>query len=349
MIKCQLCGRELKNNQALGVHLHYSHKEITLSQYYRKFIGKETDGYCISCGKECNLITLTIGFHTYCSHYCQANSSITKEKAVKTKFQHFGEGNYFPAESKMKIGNANRLNKEERIKKARKTYKEKTGYDWVSKNPEIKEKIKNGNIEKYGNACSLHGINQEKTESIFLEKYGYKSAVQSEEVLNKIKATNLERRGCEMPWGSKEVILKRRQNYFEKTGYYSPAQNPEIRKKTKKKITYKNIKFDSYWELAYYIWLEDNNVSVIREPTPIKYMFEDKELRYFPDFLVEGQLVEIKNPILLEEMKKPETVANAKFKCMQENNIKIITDCSEYLNYVKEKYGKDYLKQFKNK
>ena len=37
----------------------------------------------------------------------------------------------------------------------------------------------------------------------------------------------------------------------------------------------------------------------------------------------------------------------AKHRCMIENNIKIITDCTEYIDYIGEKYGNDYLKQFK--
>lgn len=41
-------------------------------------------------------------------------------------------------------------------------------------------------------------------------------------------------------------------------------------------------------------------------------------------------------------------IYEAKHKCMVENGIEIITDYSEYLNYVNIKYGKDYLQKFKN-
>ena len=34
---------------------------------------------------------------------------------------------------------------------------------------------------------------------------------------------------------------------------------------------------------------------------------------------------------------------------MLEHNVKIITDCSEYLQYIKNKYGSNYLRKFKNK
>ena len=42
-------------------------------------------------------------------------------------------------------------------------------------------------------------------------------------------------------------------------------------------------------------------------------------------------------------------VYEAKHKCMVENDVEIITDYSEYLNYVNIKYGKDYLRKFKNR
>ena len=32
---------------------------------------------------------------------------------------------------------------------------------------------------------------------------------------------------------------------------------------------------------------------------------------------------------------------------MLENNVKIIIDCSKYIDYVKQKYGKNYIKTFK--
>lgn len=36
-----------------------------------------------------------------------------------------------------------------------------------------------------------------------------------------------------------------------------------------------------------------------------------------------------------------------KYMCMIENNVKIITDCKKYINYVNETYGKQLLKNVK--
>ena len=40
---------------------------------------------------------------------------------------------------------------------------------------------------------------------------------------------------------------------------------------------------------------------------------------------------------------------NAKYLCMVNNFVKIYTHCEKYEQYIKEKYGTGYLKQFKDK
>jgi hypothetical protein len=57
---------------------------------------------------------------------------------------------------------------------------------------------------------------------------------------------------------------------------------------------YKNIWCDLTWELAFIIWCESNGKSIIRNTGYFKYEFEGKTRRYLPDFIVDGQLVEIK-------------------------------------------------------
>lgn len=49
-------------------------------------------------------------------------------------------------------------------------------------------------------------------------------------------------------------------------------------------------------------------------------------------------------------MLKENTLENAKYKCMNLNNIKILlkNDIKKYLKYINEKYGYDYLKTFKH-
>lgn len=242
MLTCKVCNREFSTYRALGIHLKRSHKNITLKDYYRKYIGTESDGYCPSCGKECNFISLSLGFHKYCSQICTVNAKDVIEKARNTKFSHFGEGKYFSDESLERIAKANHENAKERVKKAINTVKKKYNIPEtvnilsISQIKEIKDAVANTNLKKYGNRCSLHGSNQEKTEKIFLKRYGYKNPVKSEKVKEKIKQTNRLRRNCDWPWADPNVIKKREENYFKKTGYKHPFQNPEIIEKRKDRM-----------------------------------------------------------------------------------------------------------------
>lgn len=75
--------------------------------------------------------------------------------------------------------------------------------------------------------------------------------------------------------------------------------------------------------------------------------FKDK-FKHTWKLKTKNELVEIKGPQLLKLMQESNSLDNAKYRCMIDHNVKIITDCSEYLNYIDEKYGKEYLKQFRN-
>lgn len=63
--------------------------------------------------------------------------------------------------------------------------------------------------------------------------------------------------------------------------------------------------------------------------------------------MVNNEIIEIKNPYLYSKLLLEGTKDNAKYKKMLEYNVKILTDCSDYLNYVKLQYGKNYLAEFK--
>ena len=124
----------------------------------------------------------------------------------------------------------------------------------------------------------------------------------------------------------------------------SPNQCHEIICKMRKKYIYNNLKFDSSWEVAYYIWLKDHNIEFEYQPDiSFEYEYNGKIHKYFPDFKINNLFYEIKGGHLLKKMLISNTLDNAKYNCMLKNNITIISDCAEYLNYIKEKYGKLFL------
>ena len=61
-----------------------------------------------------------------------------------------------------------------------------------------------------------------------------------------------------------------------------------------KKGWYKGFFCDSSWELAYVVYCLEHNISIQRNTEKRKYIWNNKEKNYIPDFIVDGKLVEIK-------------------------------------------------------
>ena len=75
-----------------------------------------------------------------------------------------------------------------------------------------------------------------------------------------------------------------------------------MRRKAKSKYFYNNIFFDSAPELAYYIWLKDNNISFEYHPNvSFKYEHGGRTYIYQPDFKVGNKLIEIKGDHFFKE------------------------------------------------
>lgn len=80
------------------------------------------------------------------------------------------------------------------------------------------------------------------------------------------------------------------------------------------------------------------------------YEFNNKIYRYYPDFKINEQLIEIKSDYLYKKMQKINTKENVKYICALNNNVNFLleNDIKIYLNYIDKNYGKYYLNQFKN-
>ncbi len=242
-------------------------------------------------------------------------------------------------------------------KKKRATTLDRYGVENVSQVKEFKDKEIKSKIEKYGHSNGFSNpITQEKAINLaksedskkrkintYIENFGHTHAMKHEDIKDKPYLT-----------------------YKERTGYSHPLKNPDVRKKMindygqigrVRGYFYENIHFDSSWELALYIWLVDNNKHFIyHPPIPFRYIGDDGlEHEGYPDFLIEGKFYEIKGTQFFNEAHEPFNKYTqkfwwGKFQAMVDNNISILEheDIKQYLKYVKEKYGKYYLKQFKN-
>lgn len=288
---------------------------IPVSKVLKKIIGRDfNDLYCRSCGIK-----------------------------VAT-FNKYGVINVFQLESTKET--------------MKKTCLEKYGVEYVSQDSAFRKKVENIIKERYGvsNITQVEMFKQ-KAKKTRYEKYDGK--YRSDETTNKIKETCLKRYGYEVPCTSPENLEKSKESMKEKYGseYFfhtaaykqrmtelyggeNPDYCPSILSKMKRKYTFENLHFDSTWEIAYYIWLKDNCKNFTVHPKEyFSYTFDSKKHRYHPDFLVDGKYVEIKGPHLLNEMMKENTISNAKYKCMIENDVKVISDLSPYFIFLKNKYN----------
>lgn len=105
-----------------------------------------------------------------------------------------------------------------------------------------------------------------------------------------------------------------------------------------KKGSYHGIFCDSSWELAYVIYCLEHNIDIQRNTEIRKYIWEGKERNYIPDFIVDFQLIEIKG------YNSPQWEA----KLNSNPDVKVLykDDLKEVFRYVKEKYGKDFIKLY---
>ena len=271
-----------------------------------------------------NVLSIAKGFRKYCCKQCMHDSDERKRLYVETCRKNYGVDNISQYEG----------TKRKKEEKALKKY----GVRCVSQAPEVQAAIAVTNINRYGAKiylASQQGI--EHRRRTCLDRYGVDSFSKTPMHVEKMKEEN-------------------RKNY----GVDWPQQNREFMRQMQKRYTYDNINFDSLPELAIYIYCKDKNIEFTYQPSIVFY-YEHNGIKhaYEPDFLLEGQLVEVKGDQFFKEdgtMQNPfdhaqDALYEAKHQCMLANNVKIWTYdiYSIYVKYIEPTYGKDYLKQFKNK
>jgi len=295
---------------------------------------------CKICGKSLRkkiVQNFFFGYAKYCGPSCQNKDPKVKNAIKKTCIEKYGVDSYAKTE-------AGRKSRRDR---------------WIGYIPKEKHIQRLTHEER----CAIQKKNREKYKKTMMERYGVENSGQLQQqkegikrfMSNTIKVEN----------ARKKMIETIKNNY----GVENPSQSYEIHKKQIAKYTYDNRKFDSSAEIAFYIWLKENNIEFEYCPNvKIFYTFKDKQYRYFPDFIVNGKLVEIKGDHFFKEdgtMQCPfkrkewsekikmelDEKYEAKHQCMLQNEVIIIkySEMKKYFDYIYKKYGRNYLKQFKRK
>lgn len=227
-----------------------------------------------------------------------------------------------------------------------------------SKSKEIQEKKKVTNLKRYGTGYVLAAKEiQEKGKETCRRKYGVDNFSQTEAFKQKAKATWQKRLHVENPQQNEQVRLKTKQTCLERYGVENFSQSKEMQQYRRCIYSYENVSFDSKPELAFWIYCKDNNVQIRRNVDALDYVFNNKHHKYFPDFVVNSEFVEIKGDQFIRDDeswcnpfdKEQNALYEAKSLCAKSNNVKIIkaSECQQYIDYVDSKYTKDYLNLFR--
>lgn len=269
-----------------------------------------------------------------------------KEKSKQTCMERYGVKHYSQTA--------------EHTEQCRRTSLEKYGVEHYSKTNECKERVRQTCREKYGtNYFTQTPEYVEKIKQTSRANYGTDFYVQTEEYKEKSRQTCVERYGVEYYVQTDEYKEHAKQTCIEKYGVEYPVQNRDIMLKCKRKYIYDSIYFDSSPELALYIYLKDIGADFQYQPDVFFwYEYDGEKSRYFPDFKIDNRLVEIKGDQFLKEdgtWQCPydnllDSKYEAKRQCVLANGVEIwySAQYKKYIDYVKNKYGKDWRQLFRN-
>lgn len=151
----------------------------------------------------------------------------------------------------------------------------------------------------------------------------------------------------------KTIIAKNKSKGLKQ--YYQT--NPQAAHRSCGKACYKYgaETFDSSWELALWIYANEHNETIIHNKQGYEYYVDNIKHYYFPDFIYNGKIIEVKGDHMLTngQLNLPWQNSNnktkAKMACMNYYNIEIwpYEKIKFALDFVKEYFGKNYLGQFK--
>ena len=152
MEQCLICNLECKTIKSLSRHINVTHN-ISSEEYYIKYL-HNIPTRCV-CGNICTFISISKGYHIFCSAKCSVNDITVKQKKDSTCLQRYGTSNINTLDiiknkrketSLLKYGTVTPLLNADIKEKTTKTLLEKYGVDNVFKSDIIKSKINNWEV-----------------------------------------------------------------------------------------------------------------------------------------------------------------------------------------------------------
>ena len=201
--------------------------------------------------------------------------------------------------------------KEAHAERVREGFRRKYGVDNVFQTEFAKEKSKKTKLEKYGDENYNDRTSARET---CLRRYGVDHPCKSSKTIEKTKATKLERYG-DPNYNDRE---KASRTCVSRYGVPHHCQDPETYKRVAwGKVEYDGERFDSSWEVAFWVCRKLEGKSISRNHAALVL---DDGKKCYPDFVVEGRLVEVKGDHL-----KGLPGWKLKEKCYKENDVEVLS------------------------
>ena len=301
---CEICGEEAETTNSKipktckNKDCRSKYKSLTNGNIGKQK-GKWVTKICPNCGS--SFETRISREKTYCSNLCSLRSEERKEN-LKEKYTGVSLLDRGYSEKKL----------QEHIDRNTKRNKSLTGQKWEESFGEevaiiMKEKMSQINSSS-GNPMSYESV----MERLEIDSF--------EEAREKMPATG--RFGEKHPFFGKHHSVKSKTQMietFEKNGHFNILCG-----------YFDKIYFQGTWELKYIIDCIENNIPIKRfDLEPIYYEFEGKPHHYFPDFIINGNvIVEIKGRLFdPARIEKKKNIAKKTIK-----NFKHITDVGQKQN-----------------
>jgi hypothetical protein len=287
---CEICGKTFHFFKSLSRHIGECHGDKKI--YYDNYLKESNDGVCKICGSETKFKFLKTGYLDTCSREC--HNRLAFERHRDGMFKKYGVDHNFKRKEVRQLAKKNI-----------------TSYPFEDK--KIQDKIKKGNIKKYGveNQFQREDIKR-KIKEFNLENYGVAYYSQSKEYREKYKETIKKKYGCDHYSKTEEFKTKFKTTSNERYNADHPMQNIDIFNKQQMSI-FKTRKFkntDIYYTGSYELeFLEKFYDKIYIENGPsIFYMFNGVKKVYFSDFYIppKNTIIEIKSRWVynLQDLKK---------------------------------------------
>jgi hypothetical protein len=309
---CKECDGTFSIAENLSKHVKIH--GLSNKEYYDKWFKKRGEGICLVCDDKTPFNSITKGYRKYCSIRCKRigagkKTSKTweeKNKKIKNNYKFECLECHEKFETSIKLSNH-----------IIKIHNKKEYYDkWLNKENKGICKICGSKTEFYGrfdlgyrDCCSkkcsdLYRYEQGKKTN--LKKHGVENVFELDSVKEKIKQTFIENYGVDNNMKSKKGRGEYKRSMKKKHGVEWPLQDKNILEKnqksakTLKKFRNTNIWYQGTYELDFLEKYYDKFPDLIRAPS-IKYLFEEKEKIYHPDFYIPSKnlIIEIKSSWIL--------------------------------------------------